>query len=206
MGSRNMLITGDLPGSTSRFVEQQLGQDVVVPWTSGAAGDQNPIYRTEDSFGGRIGSTEILGQILGEEVIRVANEIRTSDRARIAAAQREVTCPGKKSAPDADYRGPGPHTFLDADPVMIRLSGLRIGDVFFGGVSGEVLTRIDERLKNESPLKHTLMVTHTNGSSGYLADDAAYDQVSYEIVTTKVKRGCAEDAIVNGLLGILGEL
>jgi len=42
--------------------------------------------------------------------------------------------------------------------------------------------------------------------SGYLADDAAYDQVSYEIVSTRVKRGCAEDAIVDGLLGILSEL
>jgi hypothetical protein len=42
------------------------------------------------------------------------------------------------------------------------------------------------------------MVTHCNGSSGYIPDDAAYDQVSYEIVSTRLKRGCAEDAIVNG--------
>ena len=41
-------------------------------------------------------------------------------------------------------------------------------------------------------------MTHTNGSSGYIPDDAAYDQVSYEIITTRVKRGCAEDGIVNG--------
>jgi hypothetical protein len=40
----------------------------------------------------------------------------------------------------------------------------------------------------------------TNGD--YLPDDAAYDQVRYEIVTTRVKRGCAEDAIVNGFLEI----
>lgn len=47
------------------------------------------------------------------------------------------------------------------------------------------------------------MVTHCNGSSGYLPDDAAYDQVSYEIVATRVKRGCAENAIVNGLLEMM---
>ena len=206
LGSRNMLITGDLPGATSRFVEAQLGGDVIVPWTSGAAGDQNPIYRTEDDFGGSIGSLDILGQILGEEVIRVAKEIRTSERTRISALQRETSCPGKKNPPGPRFRGPGPYEFLDAEPVLIRLSGLRIGDVFFAGVSGEVLTMIDQRLKQASPLKHTLMVTHTNGSSGYFADDAAYDQVSYEIVVTRAKRGCAEDAIVDGLLEILDEL
>lgn len=206
MGSKNTVITGDLPGATSRFVEEQLGGDVVVPWTSGAAGDQNPIYRTEDDFGGRIGSVEILGRILGEEAIRVANGIRTSEYARISALQRETSCPGKKSPPGPRFRGPGPYEFLDAEPVLIRLSGLRIGDVFFGGVSGEVLTMIDQRLKEASPLKHTLMVTHTNGSSGYFAEDAAYDQVSYEIVVTKAKRGCAEGAIVDGLLSILDEL
>ena len=52
----------------------------------------------------------------------------------------------------------------------------------------------------------SIMVTHCNGSSGYLPDDAAYDQVSYEIITTRVKRGCAEDAIVDGLLAMMAEL
>jgi hypothetical protein len=40
-------------------------------------------------------------------------------------------------------------------------------------------------------------------AGGYLADDAAYDQVSYEITATRVKRGCAEDAIVNGFLEMM---
>ena len=48
------------------------------------------------------------------------------------------------------------------------------------------------------------MLTHANGSSGYLPDDAAYDQVSYEIQTARVKRGCAENAIVNGLREMIG--
>jgi hypothetical protein len=47
------------------------------------------------------------------------------------------------------------------------------------------------------------MITHANGSSGYLPDDAAYDQVSYEITATRVKRGCGEDAIVNGFLEMM---
>jgi hypothetical protein len=50
-----------------------------------------------------------------------------------------------------------------------------------------------------------MMVTNASGSSGYLPDDASYAQVSYEIVTARVKRGCAEGAIVNGLLEMMKE-
>ncbi len=64
---------------------------------------------------------------------------------------------------------------------------------------------IGTRLKNESPFSHTMMVTHCNGSSGYLPDDAAYKQVSYEITTARVKPGCAENAIVNGLVDMMDQ-
>jgi hypothetical protein len=169
----------------------------VAPWTSGAAGDQDPIYRVGTDFR----NVEALGRILGEEVIRVADGIKTTNRGRIRGAQKVVTCPGKRTV-----QRPGPNSeykIEDADPVPIRLSLLVIGDIAFAGVSGEVLTNIGLRLKRESPFNRTLMVTHCNGSSGYLPDDAAYDQVSYEIVTTRVKRGCAEDAIVNGFLELM---
>jgi hypothetical protein len=35
--------------------------------------------------------------------------------------------------------------------------------------------------------------------------DAAYDQVRFEIVVSRLKRGCAEDAIVNGLIEMMHE-
>ena len=68
------------------------------------------------------------------------------------------------------------------------------------------MTNIGLRLKRESPFNRTIMLTHCNGSSGYIPDDAAYDQVSYEILTTRVKRGCAEDAIVTGFLEMMAKL
>ena len=197
LGQGNMQISADLPGATSRVVEAHYGGDVVSPWTSSAAGDQDPIYRVGTDFK-NVGA---LGRILGDEVIRVADGIKTSPRARIRGSQTTVSCPGKRTV-----QNPGPnraYSIADADPVPIRLSLLVINDVAFAGVSGEVLTNIWLRLKRESPFSRTLMVTHCNGSSGYLPDDAAYDQVSYEIITTHVKRGCAEDAIVNGFAGMM---
>jgi neutral ceramidase len=201
LGPRNQSITSDLPGATSRFVEEHYGDSVVAVWTAGASGDQDPIYRVGTDFDQRA----VLGQILGEEVIRVAQGIRTSAAADIRAGQRVVTCPGKRNPDGVRRRPDGKYEFLDADPVEIRLSLLMLHHVAVAGVSGEVLTLIGKRLKAESPFTGTMMVTHANGSSGYLPDDASYDQVSYEIVTSRVKRGCAEDAIVNGLLEMMDE-
>jgi hypothetical protein len=74
-----------------------------------------------------------------------------------------------------------------------------IDKITLAGVSGEVLTMIAQRLKRKSPFPNTIMITHCNGSSGYLPDDEAYKQVSYEIYSAKVKLGCAENEIVRGL-------
>jgi hypothetical protein len=199
LGQGNLQISSDLPGATARVVETHYGDAVVSPWTSGAAGDQDPIYRVGTDFR----NVAALGRLLGNEVIRVADGIKTTtSRARIRALQKVVSCPGKRTV-----QNPGPnreYRIEDADSVPIRLSLLVINDIAFAGVSGEVLTNIWLRLKRESPFTRTIMVTHCNGSSGYLPDDAAYDQVSYEIVTTHVKRGCAEAAIVDGFTEMMG--
>jgi hypothetical protein len=199
MGSHNYQITGDLPGATSRYVEQHFRDQAVAVWTSGAAGDQNPV---SGENGEEFAMVDALGRLLGEEVVRVAAKIKPAwSQARMWGAQQVITCPGRKVDP-----GPRPrkeYTFTDAGPVNIRLSLLMLNEVALTGVSGEVLTMIHQRLKQESPFSHTLMVTHTNGSSGYIPDDAAFNQVSYEITTSHLKPGCAENAIVNGFLGMM---
>jgi neutral ceramidase len=38
------MVSGDFPGETSRYIEHMYGENTVALWTSGAAGDQNPLY------------------------------------------------------------------------------------------------------------------------------------------------------------------
>jgi hypothetical protein len=201
LGQDNLDITGDLPGATSRHVEADMGGRLVAVWTSGAAGDQDPVYRV----GVRHEYADALGRILADEAVKVAKSIRTSPVMEIRGAQKVVSCPGRR-ATERGRRRDLKYEFVDADPVDIRLSLLALNHVVFAGVSGEVLTNIGQRLKRESPFTATMMVTHTNGSSGYLPDDAAYEQISYEIVTTRAKPGCAENGIVNGFLEIMDGL
>ncbi len=220
MGPDNLEVSGDLPGATSRFVEdyyqgeiptrsdggwdlqlqpQEKTAGVVALWTSSAAGDQNPIVmdRGEDFT-----MVDALGRILGEETVRVANNIKNlSTQASVWGSQKVIHCPGRKLEPGPHPRGV--FKFEDAAPVNIRLSLLMLNDTAVTGVSGEVLTPIYLHLKQESPFRHTIMVTHANGLSGYIPNDAAYNQVSYEITATHLKPGCAEDGIVNGLVEMM---
>jgi len=222
MGPENYQITGDIAGATSRFVEQHYlgndrprsdmgmrlrlrpeekgtGEGAIALWTSGAAGDQNPVSTTN---GEDFTLVDGLGKILGEAAVRAAAAIKTAPDASLRGVQRVVTCPGRRVEP-----GPTPraeYKFNDADPVNIRLSLLMINDIALAGVSGEVFTLIARRLQKESPARHTVMVTHTNGSSGYIPNDAAFEPVSYEVTASRLNPGCAEGAIVKGFRELIG--
>jgi len=148
-----------------------------------------------------------MGQMLGEEVLHVmrANLERPTMSARIVGAQKTVTCPGRKRTDSGRAGHAG--SYVDADPIPIRLSLVQLGDVAITGVNAEVFTAIAQRLNRESPLKHTLMATLTNGMapSGYIPNDAAFGYDTFEVVSSNLKPGCAESAIVEGLLDLIGD-
>src|SRR5579872_7332154 len=112
-----------------------------------------------------------------------------SSQASISGQQKVISCPGRTLDPGDRPRVH--YTWHDAGLVNIRLSLLRLNDVALAGVSGEVLTGIYAHLKQVSPIKQLIMVTHANGSSGYIPDDKAFAQVSYEITTSPLKPRCA---------------
>jgi neutral ceramidase len=203
LGSKNTLLTGDLPGATARHVEQHYNDKIVALWTSGAAGDQNPVATGHTtSVEKNFNLAESLGLILGEEVIRVADGIKTTDTAvRIWGAEKMVTCPGKKTDPEARARGEV--KFLDADPVNFRLGLLMVDRIAFTAVSAEVVTKVYQRLRKESPFSNTIMVTLSNGRIGYIPDDAAYDNPTFEVNGAPLKKGCGESTIVNGFLELM---
>jgi hypothetical protein len=179
--------------------DKAAGEGPVAVWTSGAAGDQNPVSMAS---GEDFTLVEGLGRILGEAAVRAAAGLKMTPTVALGGAQNVVTCPGRRVEP-----GPTPraeYTFTDADPVNIRLGLVTINDVALAGVSGEVFTLIAQRLQRESPSRQVVMATHSNGSSGYIPNDAAFEPVSYEVTASRLKPGCAEDAIVKGFLQLMG--
>lgn len=240
------MISGDLPGAASAYLEASLGGDTVAVWSTGASGDQNPIFfnqtyelreiriadyasRGEDISnamppGGQgLDRTNprvqllleqqkqvnsALGLMLAEEVLHVMREglQRPQRSVAIAGTQLSVICPGRRRLDSGRAGYPG--QYEDADPLPIGLAMLRIGDVYLGGVNAEVFNPIATRFKAEAPRRNTMMVTLTNGTAGtgYIPHDAAYAQNTFEVVSSRLQPGCAESAIVNGLLDLIGEV
>jgi len=235
-------VSGDIPGAASRYVEDSFDDRIVAVWSSGAAGDQNPIYfqQTYDLREIRIKDyatrgvdisnamppggegldrkspavarlmnqqrqmVSSMGQFLGEEVLHVMRGIeRMETAAPVQGSFTTISCPGRERTNQgrAGFEG----TYQDGPPVDIRLGLLRLGDVMIGAVNAEVFNPIAQRLKQESPYKATMMATLTNGSarSGYIPDDESFGKLTFEVLSSRLKPGCAESAIVNGIVGLI---
>ena len=238
-------ISGDAPGAVSRYIEDSFDDKIIAVWSTGACGDQNPIYfqQTYDLREIRIkdyakrgidisnamppggqglnkqDTTVIklmnqqkqmilsMGQFLGEEVMHVMRHMdRLSGGGRIFGKQKIVSFPGRDRTNEgrAGYAG----TYKDGDPVKLRLGLLMIDDIAFGTVNAEVFNLIAQRLKKESPLARTMMVTLTNGiaNSGYIPNDAAFGYQTFEVLSSRCKPGYGENAIVNGILDLIYEI
>lgn len=146
-----------------------------------------------------------MGQMLGEEVLHVrrAGLERPLTQLVISGARHALTCPGRRRLDSGREGSPG--TYEDGEPVEIQLGLLRLGDVQLGAINAEIFNPIALRLKAESPWKHTMLVTLANGmaNSGYVPHDAAFGYHTFEVLSSRLRPGCAEAGIVNGLLDLM---
>ena len=100
----------------------------------------------------------MLGAMLGSSAVRVMREsIQPADTARIWAGQQTFTCPGRVRL-DADNPArenvfPG---YKDGPDVNLKVGLLRLGDINFVTVNGEVYSQIAMRLKAEAPGSRTM--------------------------------------------------
>ncbi len=236
------LVSGDVPGASSRYIESHFGDKVVALWSEGASGDQNPIYfqQTYDLRAIRIkdyakrgvdisnsmppGGQGLdradpqvahlmqeqkemilsMGQMLGEEVLRVTRETtRSASDGRLFGNTHTTTCPGRERTNEG--RGGFPGTYKDGPPVNIKLGLLMVDDIAIGAVNAEVYNEIAQRLKRESPYTKTIMATLTNGfaNSGYIPDDASFGHYTFEVLSSRLQPGCAETGIVNGIIDMM---
>jgi neutral ceramidase len=238
------LVSGDAPGTASKYVEDSFDGNVVALWSSGAAGDQNPLYfqqtydlreirikeyaergidisnamppggeglNRQDPAVAKLMSQQkqmilSMGQFLGEEVLHVMRGMdRFDSDIRLAGRHTIVSCAGRERTNAGRAGFPG--EYREAAPVEIRLGLLELGDIMIGAVNAEVFNPIAQRLKRESPYARTLLATLTNGMarSGYIPHDAAFGMYTFEVLSSRLQPGCAESAIVDGLLDLMAE-
>jgi hypothetical protein len=238
------LVSSDAPGAASKYIEDSFDGAIVALWSSGAAGDQNPIYfqqtydlreiRIEDYAARGVDISNAMppggqglnkqdptvmklmnqqkqmllsmGQFLGEEVMHVMRGMDRMDSVlRIDGRYKLVSCPGRERTNTGRAGYPG--EYREADPIELRLGLLKLGDIAIGAVNAEVFNPIAQRLKRESPYARTMLATLTNGMarSGYVPHDAGFGMNTFEVLSSRLQPGCAESAIVDGVLDLMAE-
>jgi hypothetical protein len=90
----NVEISADYPGATQRFVEAHFGEGTLALFTNGAEGNLNPIVHP-----GPFTEVDRLGRILGDEVVKVAEQLAPRPVRRVAAAHGAVSLPVAGSPP-----------------------------------------------------------------------------------------------------------
>jgi neutral ceramidase len=149
---------------------------------------------------------ESEGQVLGEEVIRVMTKTlrKTTRDVGIWGARQTLTCPGRTRTNTGREGSAG--TYVDGDPVSLRLGVLGIGDTALTSINAEVYSLIGQRVKKQSPVTNTVMVTLANGraNSGYVPNDAAFGSYTFQVLGSRLQPGCAEQGIADGLASMIG--
>lgn len=214
-------VSADLPGATAKYVDRHFANAVTV-WTSGAAGDQNPVFMATynqdhpDVVDQGIGGYAILdvqARRLGEEIVRLVKSTKyTEQQVQIWSKKTTVTCPGQQrkyprdpNVPRGGYLAPTEVEMVDGDQVTIPLHLLMINDIALAGVAAEVFTEIGMHLKENSRFDKTMMVTVMANAIGYIPTDAAYLMPSEKALDNTLKPGCAEPAIINAFVELMDE-
>lgn len=166
-----------------------------------------PAYRRAVARAGL--TVDAMGSVIAQAAVNVMRtQMDLSPRVAISGASRQFSCPGRErldlANPARENVNPG---YKDSDPVNIKVGVLRIGNINFVGVNGEVYSEIGMRLKKESPQPNTLMVTLANGAanSGYIYSDAASKNLTFQVIGSRLKPACAEDNIVSNAVAMIGE-
>ena len=199
LGSKNFQISGDFLGLAEQFVEKYLGQGIIAPLFAGSSGDINPYYTGVAKFhkeNGWIPEPELLGIMLGEEVIHVLRNIKKlNPGGEIETSFKTIKLPCKQL-----YRG----EVLTEETFPMNITAARVGGVAFVGFGTEMLTEIGMAIKAGSPFKNTFVITHCNGASGYLPPMHLYKEGGYEIYSSPFAPQAA-DMVVKQALKMLFE-
>jgi hypothetical protein len=192
-GFENHQITGDWPGAAARLIRNEAGKNVIVALTVGASADIAPIYGPGVTYSS--GCIDAVGYGVAKETMKVMTGITAVNVKNIQTAYTTITFPGKQHG---THRKP-PDSFEPGPDVELRISGLKIGDLVLEGISGELMTEFGMQVKKSSPYTNTAIITHCNGSSGYICTDQSYKEGGYEIMTTRMMPGIEKPLVAKFL-------
>ncbi len=192
LGSQSLLISGDVAGVVSNYVEKKTG--VPLLFINGAAGDLAPIYSGMDGLtGGQLGQFEIL---LGDRILEASAKIAgATSRVNLKLSALTVETPQKPGlawpAELADYA----RTNAAGEKlVRIPVRFLQVNDdVAIWSAPLELFCEVSNGIRDRSPFPHTFYFGYANGWLGYLPSAAESPRGGYEPMVSPFTAAAADD-------------
>lgn len=171
-GSGKVGISGDLAGATSQLMEEKYG--AVSMWSSGAAGDINPIMMNQYQYPDpKTGAAMEFQVPSAETALAMLKLLSTRHMADIASVVRKIHCDTTESAITA-AEGVCCTPGKNSQTYDVNLHPIAIGDLVFCGIGGELYTTLGWAMQKVSPAAHTCIINHDASllyPSDYILDD-----------------------------------
>lgn len=206
MGSQNLLISGDVSGVVSNYVERKTG--VPLLFINGAAGDLAPIYSGyANPKDGQLGQFEIL---LGDRILEASAKIAgATARVNLKLSVITVETPQKPGlvwpAELADYARTNA---AGGKLVRIPVRFLQVNDdIAIWSAPLELFCEVSNGIRDRSPFPYTFYFGYANGWLGYMPTAAESARGGYEPMVSPFTAAAAEDldaAVSSHLHGVAG--
>lgn len=196
-------ISNDFFGIASTQLEtyfrQNLFSDAIALSLARASGDIDPLH-APGSFGytdGNVPDPPEMGEELKTSVVNTFYSKEESPINKIHTKFIHLQLPAK------NYFTYTVNPNLPKQELNITIATL--GDICLIGIGAEVCVEIGFEIKNLSPFKNTVIITHCNGASGYLPSGNMYAEKGYEVSGSLFAPG-ADNQVITQTINALDSL
>lgn len=200
------VVTSDLTGISSQYIEEQYGNDCVAMYIVGTAGDQAPIFKAKHHIIDRYGDMQIedihedglifvkaLGMKLGNQVVKACERIKTTSYlGEIRRIKTSLICSGQKIQEKRNLRPTHDYQFMKEQDKVVEIEILQFGFIVIIGVQPELSSVTGMDIRKQSPFPLTMVLTMVNGGAKYMPDQTSYDRITYEAMNSQFTKGSAE--------------
>ena len=179
LGAENLLISGDVQGIVSEYVEEKVGAPMLH--VNGAAGNISPLYSTYPDF--KKGHMTQFNVLLGDRILQANRSLKTgTSKVALWTGETVIETPRKAGFGWVEELA---HYLRETETgvslVRIPVRFLKINDnLVLWTAPVELFCEIAINVRNHSPFPYTFFAGYTNGFLGYLPTRQAFAEGGYE--------------------------
>lgn len=211
-GNGKIGISADLAGQISALTEQKFPGCVAL-WSSGAAGDINPIMMNQYNYPDpETGKPMEFRDFKTDEPARLMLlMLSTRQFADVVATNRKITCDIEEAVISGGNIIVSTPPYKEGDePYRVRLQAAGVGNLIFCGASGELYDSLGTAIRGVSKDRTVVVINHESThlvDAGYIIDDEAMKRCTRADGTreglpglrgTRLKAGYIKEALTEG--------